>query len=347
MSFLPKCSDPVAQKVEFNRKAVALFSGGLDSVLAVHLIKRQGIDVTAVHFTSFFSLGDPEAEDSPVLVTSRQLDVPVVFIPRGPDFLDLLRNPRYGYGKNVNPCIDCRIHSLSKARQYMEQIGATFLITGEVVGQRPMSQRRHTLRLIEKQANCKGIVVRPLSAKVLPPTGPEEAGIIDRQDLLNVAGRGRKIQLALADELGLTGYSAPAGGCLLTDKNFSRRVRDLLKDSDNFSTRDFQILKIGRHYRIRPGLKVAVGRSESENDKLEAFCEGNILFFPDDFPGPLVLVFGRPTPDEIKLIGGLVRRHAKRVYWRENVRMNDPETGTQIVQSGDVPSEEWLAEHLI
>ncbi len=347
MSFRPKCSEPITEKISFNKKAVALISGGLDSTLAIYLVKRQGIDVTAVHFSSFFSVGDPETKDSPVLITAKQLGVPVEFITRGPDFIDLLRNPRYGYGKNVNPCIDCRIYSLVKAREFMEQIGATFLVTGEVVGQRPMSQRRHTLRLIEKQAQCRGIVLRPLSAKVLPPTGPEEADIVDRNLLLDVAGRGRKKQLALAAELKLTGYSAPAGGCLLTDKNFSRRVRDLLQDSSDVSADDLEALRIGRHYRIRPGLKVIVGRSESENDQLEALSSGKLIFSPVDFPGPLILVQGTPDSEETAFIGGLIFRYAKQMYRWEKVSCRDAQEHISIVQSITVPSEDWLTEHLI
>lgn len=347
MSFRQTSSEKIADKIVFNKKAVALISGGLDSALAIHLVKRQGIDVTAVHFTSFFAVGDSEADDSPVRITAAQLAVPVVFVPRGPEFVHLLRNPRYGHGKNVNPCIDCRIYSLVKAREFMNEIGATFLVTGEVVGQRPMSQRRHTLRLIEKQAQCRGIVVRPLSSKVLPPTGPEEAGVLDRNLLMDVAGRGRKIQLSLARELGLTGFSPPAGGCLLTDKNFSRRVRDLLKYSDNCPHEDLEALRVGRHYRIRPGLKVIVGRSESENDRLEALSAEKTLFSPSDFPGPVILVLGVPDPMEYALIGGLIMRYTKQMHRGKTISVRDPRGDTKIIQVTELPSEDWLNEHLI
>ncbi|MBI5250219.1 MAG: hypothetical protein HY912_12055 [Desulfomonile tiedjei] len=210
-----------------------------------------------------------------------------------------------------------------------------------------MSQRRHTLRLIEKQAECQGIVLRPLSAKVLPPTGPEDADVVDRDLLLDVAGRGRKVQLALASKLNLTGFSAPAGGCLLTDKNFSRRVRDLLQHSDDLSHEDLEALRIGRHYRIRPGLKVIVGRRESENDRLESLSSGKVLFSPSDFPGPVILVVGKPDSEELELIGGLIRRYSKQTYREGKISVHDPETGTQIVQATGVPSDDWLTQHLI
>lgn len=347
MSSRLTCSEPIAKKTAFNRKAVALISGGLDSTLAIYLVKRQGIDVTAIHFTSFFCVGEPEADDSPVRITARQLDVPLVFIPRGKDFIQILRDPQYGFGKNANPCIDCRIYSLVKAREFMEQIGASFLVTGEVAGQRPMSQRRHTLRLIEKKAECEGIVLRPLSAKILPVTGPEEAGVVDRNLLLDVAGRGRKVQLSLARQFNLTGYSAPAGGCLLTDKNFSRRVRDLLGDSDIVSPEDLEALRIGRHFRIRPGLKVIVGRDESENNRLESLASGKMLFAPVDFPGPVVLALGRPDSEEKALIGSLIRRYAKPTNRGDAVSVEGPEADTEIIHIAELPSDDWMAEHLI
>jgi hypothetical protein len=346
MSFRLTYSEPTTGTA-FNKKAVALMSGGLDSVLAIHLVKQQGIDVTAIHFTSFFSIDDPEAKDSPVRVTAEQLGVPVKFFQRGDDFLQLLRNPRYGYGKNLNPCIDCRIYTLVKAREYMESIGASFLVTGEVVGQRPMSQRRHTLRLIEKQARCKGIVLRPLSAKVLPPTGPEDAGILSRDMLLGVAGRGRKVQLDLAADLNLWGFSSPAGGCLLTDRNFSRRLKDLLTSSEDVSREELAALRIGRHFRIRPGLKIVVGRSEEENDQLQALAKGKNFIMPLVFPGPAVLVLGDPAEEEKELVCRIIRRYAKPMRRGDMFTVQGPQSETEIIQVSGLPSEEWLSEHLI
>jgi hypothetical protein len=329
-----------------SKKAVALLSGGLDSALAIYLVKRQGIDVTALHFTSFFSPVDSARKGTPVEACARELSVPLVYLPKGEDFLDVIRNPRYGYGKNVNPCIDCRIYTLKKAKRFMEEIDASFLVTGEVVGQRPMSQRKHTIRLIEKQAGCDGIVVRPLSAKALPVTHPEETGLIDREQLLSVAGRGRKVQLALAKELGLTGFSAPAGGCLLTDKNFSGRVRDLLADTGEITPQDLELLRIGRHIRVRPGLRLIVGRDERENLRLEELGKHGTLFIPDDFTGPSILALANPYPEEELLIGGVALRYTKPARRGKEiiVRSRGEERSMEV---GAPALDEWIEKNLV
>lgn len=345
MSFRPTCfRDSHTSPVR--GKAVALLSGGLDSVLAIYLVKRQGIDVTAIHFTSFFSPLDRTQRETPVEVCARQLGVPVVYLPKGRDFLDVIRNPRYGHGKNINPCIDCRIYTLKKAKQFMDEIGASFIVTGEVVGQRPMSQRKHTIRLIEKQAGCDGIVVRPLSGIILPPTRPEEEGIINREQLMAVAGRGRKVQLKLAQDLGLTGFSAPAGGCLLTDKNFSGRVRDLLAHSEDISPEDLAALRIGRHIRIRPGLKIVVGRDEKENLYLEELEKIGTFFFPGDFLGPSILAVGNLEPEEDVLIGSVMLRYTKpsRRGQTITVRSRGEERSVKV---GDAAPDNWISDHMI
>ncbi len=328
-------------------RAVALLSGGLDSALAIHLVKRQGIDVTAIHFTSFFSPLKGSGEDSPPAVLARQLDVPLVLIPKGKDFLELIRNPRYGHGKNLNPCIDCRIYTFIKAKQFMEEIGASFIVTGEVVGQRPMSQRRDAMRLIDKRSGCEGIILRPLSAKVLPPTFPEESGIVDREQLRDVAGRGRKAQLMMARELGLSGYSPPAGGCLLTDPIFARRLRDLLHDSDDVSAEHLELLHVGRHIRLRPSLKIVVGRNEAENQRLEKLAGSGSLFEPLDFPGPTVVAQGRPTPEEEMLIGRILRRYARKSDLGHLIEIRDQAAGTRRITVTDAQDEDWIADRII
>jgi tRNA-uridine 2-sulfurtransferase len=327
-----------------NKKAVALLSGGLDSALAIYLVQSQGIEITAVHFTSFFSPLHAERRDSCVQRVAEQLHVPLILLQKGPDFLDIIRNPRHGHGKNLNPCIDCRIYTFVKARAFMEEIGASFLVTGEVAGQRPMSQRRDAMRLIDKQSGCDGLVLRPLSAKLLPVTLPEKEGIVDREQLLDVAGRGRKPQLRLAADFGLTGYSAPAGGCLLTDRNFSRRVRDLLDDGGDMSQEELALLQVGRHIRIRPGLKVVVGRSESENDRLEAFAETGVSFYSVDYPGPLVLARGVPTAEEEILIAAIVRRYCTESRRGGRVGIRDPRSGVRYIDVVQVAQDDWLAE---
>ncbi len=329
------------------RSAVALLSGGLDSALAIHLVQRQGIAVTALHFPSFFSPLDTDSTDSPVRVLAEQMEIPLVLKPKGKDFLDIIRNPRYGYGKNLNPCIDCRIYTFIKAKEFLREIGASFIVTGEVVGQRPMSQRRYTMRLIDKRSSCEGIVLRPLSAKSLPPTLPELDGIVDREQLLGVTGRGRKTQFAMAKEIGLTGYSPPAGGCLLTDKIFSRRVRDLLDHQLEVSASDLQLLRVGRHLRLSPVLKIVVGRDEEENNRIADLKGPGVLFTPDDFPGPSVLAVGTPNPDEEVLISGVIRRYAKESSRRESITIHDPQGNRRLIHATDVRPEEWIAEHMI
>lgn len=331
----------------FNKRAVALISGGLDSALAIYLVKKQRIEVTGLHFTSFFSAVDPRREDSPIAVTARQLNIPVLYRAKGDDFIEILRNPRYGYGKNLNPCIDCRIYTLAKAKTVMREIGASFIVTGEVVGQRPMSQRRDTIRLIEKQAGCDGIVVRPLSGKILPPTLPEQAGVIDRDGLLDVAGRGRKVQLSLARELGLTGYSPPAGGCLLTDQNFARRLKDLLDDRENLSPEDLALLAVGRHIRLRPGLKIVVGRREEENSRLEELASAGTLFHPLNFPGPHVLAQGRPEPLEERFIGSIIRRYSREADRGEWIAIRNYPDDERRIRVTEVAEDDWIAERMI
>lgn len=347
MSSRPMSSNCDSEEPLLNKRAVALISGGLDSALAIHLVKKQGIEVTGLHFTSFFSTVDPRREDSPITVTAQQLGIPVLYRPKGDDFIQILRNPRYGYGKNLNPCIDCRIYTLVKARAVMREIGASFIVTGEVVGQRPMSQRRNTIRLIEKQAGCDGIVLRPLSAKILPPTLPEQAGIVDRDQLLDVAGRGRKVQLRLARELGLTGYSPPAGGCLLTDQNFSRRLKDLLDDREDVRAEDLALLAIGRHLRLRPGLKIVVGRREEENVRLEELAGAGTLFYPVNFPGPVVLAQGRPDPAEEHRIGSIIRRYSREADRGDLIGIRNNSAEERRLRVAEVAQDDWISEHMI
>ena len=210
-----------------SRKAVALISGGLDSVLAARVVMEQGFEVVGLYFTTAFSKSFGKEQGTPAARVSKAIGMELRVMDLGQEYIDLIRNPKHGYGKNINPCIDCKIFMLSKARAVMDELGAPFIITGEVLGQRPMSQRLDTLNVIERDSGLKGLILRPLSAKLLLPTKAELEGIINRERLLDISGRSRNPQLKLAEKYGITGYSTPAGGCLLTDENFADKLRDL------------------------------------------------------------------------------------------------------------------------
>jgi len=215
---------------------------------------------------------------------AEQLDVQVKIERVGEEYLDIIKNPEHGYGKNMNPCIDCRIHMHKKAKQIMEEEGAAFIITGEVLGQRPMSQRRDAMNLIDRESGLKGLVLRPLCAKVMSPTIPETNGFVDRDKLLKITGRGRKPQIELAEQFNITDYPCAAGGCLLTDQGFARRLKDLLKYNPDADLHEIMLLKTGRHHRLPSGDKLVVGRNKSENERLETMCRNNdILFQPAQF----------------------------------------------------------------
>lgn len=253
------------------KKALALLSGGLDSTLAVKVMLEQGIKVEALNFISPFCTctGKNSGCKSEAVRVAAEFDIPIKVMNKGVEYLGIVRNPRHGYGKGMNPCIDCRIFLLRKAREYMAESGADFVITGEVLGQRPMSQRRDTLRLIERESGLAGLLLRPLSAKHFEPTIPEQEGWVDRNRLLAIQGRSRKEQMQLANELDVRNYPCPAGGCLLTELSFVSKVKDVFAHNEGLNLRDFQLLKLGRHFRLTSTTKLIVGRDDGENTVLE------------------------------------------------------------------------------
>ncbi len=279
-------------------KALALFSGGLDSSLAIKLIKEQGVDVEAITFiTPFYSA---KSNGFSLERAAQQLSVPLTVVRLGLDYLRVIRKPRYGYGKHMNPCIDCRIYMLKKAKQYARRTGADFIVTGEVLGERPMSQNWKALKIVEEESSLKGRLLRPLSAKLLPPTQPEKAGIVDRNKLLDIRGRSRKRQLALARAYGITEYQSPAGGCLLTYKEFAAKLRDLLTHKKRVSMTDLELLKVGRHFRFGKN-KIIVGRNREENQRLLELKAKNDYFFEAQGCGsPITLLQGPKTRQAIK-----------------------------------------------
>ncbi len=294
-------------------RAVALFSGGLDSMLSALLILRQGIRVSAIAFSTPFEARTAGRMLRETLhrsfLETRGIDLVVRHL--GDEMLDIVRSPKHGYGKNVNPCIDCRILMLREAKRYMDSIGAHFLVTGEVLGQRPMSQRRDMLYHIDKEAGVTDLVVRPLSGQLLRSTIPEQKGIIDRQHLYAFSGRSRKPQIALAREYGVHDYPPPAGGCLLTEPNYAFRLRDLLNHTPSPSLGDIDLLKIGRHFRYSPRCKIIVGRDQSENAILEAAAKkSDYLLRVEGYGSPITLVTGDVTDETVRCAAGICARYS-------------------------------------
>ena len=275
-------------------KAISLFSGGLDSQLAVAVIQKQGITVEGVNFTSPFFGADERTQKA-----ARHLGINLHLLPVGEEYItQVLRNPKYGYGKNMNPCIDCHAFMIRKAGDFMPEIGASFIITGEVLGQRPMSQNKSSLMTVEKLSGYRGYVVRPLSGKLLSPTIPEQEGWIEREKLLDISGRGRTRQIQLAEELGIVEYPSPAGGCLLTEANYARRLRVIMDSKEIPGQPELELLKLGRHFILNENILLVVGRNQAENELIESlFNPDDILLKVTDRPGPTALL--RPLRNQL------------------------------------------------
>ena len=294
-------------------KALALISGGLDSTLAVKLIQNLGIELVALNTVSPFCLCNRRSSSGCIYganSVAKILGLKLISINVADEFLEIVKKPRHGYGSNMNPCIDCRILLFKKAKELMQREGASFVITGEVLGQRPMSQRLNTMRLIEKEAGLEGLVLRPLSARVLKPTIPEEQGWFPREKLLAISGRGRKEQIALAAMLGIKDYPCPSGGCLLTDPEFAKRLKELIGHQE-LNLDNIELLKVGRHFRISPQAKLVVGRDEKENEKLLNLAKDNdYLFMPNGaIAGPTSLGRGKFNAESLKLCCSITCRY--------------------------------------
>ncbi|KPH55073.1 ATP-binding protein [Helicobacter pullorum] len=247
-------------------KALALFSGGLDSLLAIKIIKDMGIDVLALHFNIGFVGKNDKSEALKEILA--QIDVPLKVIDIRKQFFDeVLFAPKYGYGKYFNPCIDCHGNMFSHAFSLLESEGASFVISGEVLGQRPKSQRAEALLQVEKLCNAQGLVVRPMSAKLLPITIPEQKGWIDRERLLDIHGRGRERQLKMVEEYGIKNYAKPGGGCLLTDTSIANKIKDLQSHRE-IVFEDMEMVKYGRYFILPNGGRCVIARNEEENQKL-------------------------------------------------------------------------------
>jgi len=293
-------------------RAVALLSGGLDSLLAARIVQQQGFEVDALNIRTVFECSEVRAA-----LAAAELGVRLTVLSVADDYLDVIREPSYGYGKAVNPCVDCRIYMCKMAKTFMEEVDACVVVTGEVLGQRPMSQRRWQVEVIERKSGLEGRLLRPLSAKLLPPTIPEREGLIDRDRLYEFNGRGRRRLIALAGELGIKRIPQPSTGCALTQATFAPRVRDLLEFHPRATRWDFELLNLGRHVRLDEHTKIVVGRNAEENALLESLfqragvCDAAFLH-PENFLGPDVLIAGRVTDDAVEFAGALLLRFTRR-----------------------------------
>ncbi|MFH1671375.1 MAG: tRNA 4-thiouridine(8) synthase ThiI [Candidatus Portnoybacteria bacterium] len=277
-------------------QGLALLSGGLDSILAVKILQERGIEVTGLTFVSYFFGSGPAQK------AAKLLNIELKTVDFSDQHLEIVKKPCYGHGKAMNPCIDCHLLMLKQAGEKMRKEKFDFVATGEVLGERPMSQNKRALDLIEKESGLKGYLIRPLSAKLLEPTVLEKEGKIDREKLLDISGRSRKRQMALAKEYGIKDYPTPAGGCLLTDIQFGQRLKDMLKNWPDAKGSDVKLLRFGRHFWMDNNL-IIVGRNKEDNDKIKELTQkGDVLIEPKEFPGPTILIRSKGKIMEENLI---------------------------------------------
>jgi len=297
--------------VEEKKKVVALLSGGLDSRLAVKMMQNQGFEVEAVAIkTPFCDFDCGRGCGFEIRETADTLGVKLKTVYLGDDYIEMLKHPKHGFGSGMNPCIDCRAMMFEAGKKHMEEIGAEFIISGEVLGQRPMSQHGPALKTIEKESGLEGKIVRPLSAALLPPTEPELKGLIRREDLGKIRGRSRKDQLKMAQEFGIENPPNAGGGCLLTDPAFAIRVKDLFKYIETPTTNDIDLLKIGRHFRFDEDTKLVVGRNKDENEIIKALAlDTDILLEAKDHVGPISLIRGKNPQDHLGLCAAITLRY--------------------------------------
>jgi tRNA-uridine 2-sulfurtransferase len=304
------------------KKAIALISGGLDSMLAAKTVMEQGVHVEGINFfTGFCVEGHTHAirekdkakpKRNNALWVAEQLGIKLHIVDVIEEYKNVLINPKHGYGANMNPCLDCKIFMVNKAKQWLVEKNFDFIITGEVIGQRPMSQRKWTMPIIAEQSGADDRLLRPLCALNLPPTLPEREGWVDREKLHSITGRSRKPQMAMAEKFGLNDYAQPAGGCcFLTDKNYSAKLVDLwqAKQTKEYELDDIMLLKVGRHIRPRPHFKLIVAREEGEGRFMEGYKREFISLKCSSHSGPLVLVDGDPSAEDLYLAASITARY--------------------------------------
>ncbi len=294
------------------RKVVALLSGGLDSQLAVKMMQSQGFEVSAVAIkTPFCDFDCGRGCGFEIRERADTLGVNLKTVYLGDEYIEMLKNPKHGFGSGMNPCIDCRSMMFKAAKKHMDEIGADFIISGEVLGQRPMSQHGPALKTIERESELEGYIVRPLSGALLPKTIPEENGLIKRENLGMVRGRTRRMQLQMAQEYGIENPPNAGGGCLLTDPAFAIRAKDLFAHTDNPTTNDIDLLKIGRHFRLDKTTKLIVGRNQDENNMIKALAlPDDMVFYAKDHVGPNTLLRGDSIENYKQITAAITLRYS-------------------------------------
>ena len=297
---------------EEKKKVVALLSGGLDSQLAIKMMQEQGFDVSAVAIkTPFCDFDCGRGCGFEIRERADDLDVNLKTVYLGDEYIEMLKHPKHGIGAGFNPCIDCRSMMFDAAKKHMEDIGAEFIISGEVLGQRPMSQHAPALRTIEKESDLVGKIVRPLSAALLPETDPEKNGLIKRENLGMIRGRTRRNQLDMAKKYGIENPPNAGGGCLLTEPQFGIKAKDLFSHTENPTINDIDLLKIGRHFRLDEQTKFIVGRNKDENEMIKAIAlPGDILLEAKDFVGPVSILRGSNAKEHLKFASSVTLRYS-------------------------------------
>lgn len=338
-------------------RALGLLSGGLDSTLAARLLQDQGIEVACVNFHTGFciqshtsAIRNPKIGAPPprhdALHAAKNLGVKLHMVDISSDYVRIVTNPKHGYGKNLNPCLDCKIFMVAKAWEMAQNLGYHFIFSGEVLGQRPMSQRRDTFPVIDREAGVKGWLLRPLTALLMPETEPELRGWVDRKRLEKFSGRGRKPQMALAKKLAITDYPSPAGGCcFLTDENYARKLRDLwaCRTTREYSMEDILLLKAGRHIRPAPHYKLIVGRDQSENQFLSGFRKGRVAIQAKNLAGPLVLMEGDASSPEDRLFACRIAARYGKGKDREKIQLTvNYDNQSELVEVSPIPPHEIL-----
>ncbi len=340
------------------RKAVALISGGLDSLLAARAVMDQGVHVEGINFyTGFCVEGHTHAirekdrarpKRNNALWVAEQLGIKLHIVDIIDEYMDVVINPQHGYGTHLNPCLDCKVFMVNKAREWIVEHDFDFIITGEVIGQRPMSQRKHTMTVVARDSGAADRLVRPLCAQNLPPTLPEQKGWLDRDRMYGFSGRSRRPQMALAAKYGFEDYAQPAGGCcFLTDRQYSVKLEDLWKTRGRreYDLDDIMLLKVGRHLRPRADLKLIVGREEGENRFLEGYRKRFVHMLPASHVGPLVLLDGNTDANAIELAARLTARFSKgRDAGQVTVEVNDRDGNSRMLAVRPMPADEIPAE---